>query len=355
MTIQESYITAGFKTRAGRAVIFQLHGDGEAHITLLLVDGILQVLFKFDAQGASFQTIEIKRPFGQKGYNDDLLHVVRVHHKGNRVFVNVDNMTDEASKVLNITVNGLEFAFPKPQKLYAGKLNTLVKSLPADKPTTYVGCMVGVKYQYFPVNAQIDHSIDLFELLQQRNTRVAGTATKGRCMGRDLPVPGPLPTVFPPPQFRTIAPTRQPIGPSFSFTKLLVVGLIALLVIVVVILFGFTCRCIEKYNQKYKPLRNEAAEYRRTMKGTVEQPRASYQKSQPQPAQQFTQPQMKEPTNDEMAASYPLTRPAQAPARPAQVPARVVQAPGGGAEVVVRAPQPSASNAAAKSDDDWFL
>ena len=344
--VQEAYITAAFRTKATSGVIFQLHGERNAHISCYLINGAIHILFNFQTIETSFSTIVIQRRTDQKGFNDDLVHVVRVHHKGNKVYAYLLDDKNTKPKDLNIT-GVLTYEFPKPQKLYAGKVSTEIKALPSTYPTTFVGCMPGVKYQYLPAHATRGVFIDLFALYAARNTRVAGTSRKGKCLQQDLPIPGPLPTVLPPLQFKTAAPTRQPIGPTFSMMKILVVAVIAVLVIIVVILFGITCRCIEKYNRKYKPLREEVREFKDSQKIPLTTVKQSVQKPQP-PLSYQPQPVMQQqPSYQPQPTFKPQPKP--------QVVQPEFNVP---PPQVSTAPSPahaSAKAAASKGDDDWFL
>eukprot|EP00794_Sanderia_malayensis_P003718 gene3718-4238_t len=258
--VQEGYINVAFNTSLSNALIFQMRGKDNAHMTLMLQNGALKLSFNFVSGNLDKQlliTLRHPKPLGK--FNDKVGHIVRVHHKENQIFAHVlDDVNVPINYTLNISAPYTLMPFPAPQKLSIGKRDTTIMSLAL--PQVFEGCVTGLKYHYLPVKARVGVTVDMLGLYNASLTTSSlwtkgsnRAPRKGSC-GWELPVPPPLPTIVPPLQFRFKNPvvTVAPTGSSYSFSKVAIVIVICVLAIAAVILLFFTIRCVEKKNKHFK-------------------------------------------------------------------------------------------------------
>ena len=251
--VQEAYINVAFKTKNPNSVIFQLRGSANAHITLVIIGGALKLLFNFKELETDVQSITFRHPTLMGTFNDDKRHVIRVHHKENQIFTFVlDDNNKPIQQTTNISAPFITSYFPKPQRLSLGRRGSLL----VGNPTTFGGCVTGLRYQYLPKDAKVGVNIDLVKLFTIKNTNLVYSSpppVNGSC-GSPLPTPPPLPPIIAPQQFNFRNPviTVAPIGTQFTFAKIVIVIIIIILAIIVIILFFVTINCVEKYNKKYK-------------------------------------------------------------------------------------------------------
>ena len=251
--VQEAFINVAFKTKLSDAVIFQLRGLTNAHITLLLIRGSLRLFFNFKAAETDVQSITFTHPSLMGVFNDDKRHIIRVHHKGNQMFAYVlDDNNKPINHTRNITAPFTTAFFPQPTRLSIGRRGTVLTG----NPTTFSGCVSGLRYQYLPKNAVVGVNIDMVKLFTTANTNLIRSSpppVNGSC-GIPLPIPPPLPAIYRPLQFKFRNPvvTQAPIGSKYTFAKIVVVVIIIILAIIAVILLFVTVRCVEKYKKKYR-------------------------------------------------------------------------------------------------------
>ena len=253
INVQEGYINVAFKTSLSDAVIFQLHGKNNAHITLMLEQSSLRLVFNFLSEETDMQSLTIQTRTALEKFNDNKRHTIRVHHRGNQLFAYVlDDNNNPIKQTRNISQPFTTLIFPEPSKLYLGKRGPLS----VGSATTFQGCITGLKYQYLPVGARVGVNIDLLQLLKSRSSFLGSSIpapSNGSC-GFSLPIPPPLPTIVAPPQFRFRNPvvTVAPIGTPFSFAKVAVIVIIIVLTIIAVVLLFVTLHCIDKYRKVYQ-------------------------------------------------------------------------------------------------------
>ena len=257
--VQEAYINLAFKTNQANGIIFQLHGLRNSHITLVLQDGALKVLFNFSPDETDVQSIQLKHPSAMGRFSDNQRHIIRLHHKQNQMFTYVLNdVSNPISSFRNISGPNIETVlFSEPASLSVGKYTLVVPGI----PTAFAGCISGLRYQYLPQNAQVGINIDMQYLLATKNSNLFPSnpsPVNGSC-GQTLPVPPPLPTIIEPQQFKFRNPvvTAAPIGSEFTFAKVVVVVIIVILAILAIILLFVTLNCIAKYRLKYKKKEDE--------------------------------------------------------------------------------------------------
>ena len=251
--VQEAYINVAFKTKSPNSLIFQLRGSANAHITLVIIGGSLKLLFNFKELETDVQSITFRHPTLMGTFNDDKRHVIRVHHKENQIFTFVlDDNNKPIQQTTNISAPFITSYFPKPQRLSLGRRGSLL----VGNPTTFGGCVTGLRYQYLPKDAKMGVNIDLVKLFTVKNTNLVYSSpppVNGSC-GSPLPTPPPLPPIIAPQQFNFRNPviTVAPIGTQFTFAKIVIVIIIIILAIIVIILFFVTINCVEKYKKKYR-------------------------------------------------------------------------------------------------------
>lgn len=257
--VQEAYISLAFKTKQLNGIIFQLHGLKNSHITLVLQDGALKVLFNFSPDETDVQSIQLKHPSAMGKFSDNQRHIIRLHHKQNQMFSYVLNDNNNPiSSFRNISGPNIETVlFSEPASLSIGKYTLIVPGI----PTAFDGCISGLRYQYLPQNAQVGVNIDMQYLLATKNSNLfpsSPSPVNGSC-GQTLPVPPPLPAIIEPQQFKFRNPvvTAAPIGSNFTFAKVVVVIIIIILAIMAIILLFVTLNCISKYRLRYKKKEDE--------------------------------------------------------------------------------------------------
>eukprot|EP00795_Rhopilema_esculentum_P014177 gene14177-5183_t len=259
--VQEGYINVAFKTNEANAVISQLRGDGNAHITLLLINGVLKLLFNFRPLETDLQSLDIQHPqqttLGK--FNDNKRHIIRIHHKENQIFTYVlDNSDSPIKGVRNISAPFTTMLFPEPATLALGRRSSLLVGF----PTTFVGCITGLRYQYLPQGAKIGVNIDMGHLFQTKNPSLdrSQAPVNGSC-GDTLPVPPALPPIIPPQQFKFRNPvvTVAPIGSNYTFGKAVVIGIVCVLIVLAVVLLFITLKCVENYKKKYRAIEEKLA------------------------------------------------------------------------------------------------
>ena len=252
--VQEAYINLAFKTSQLDAIIFQLHGLGNSHITLVLQAGDLKLLFNFNSVETDVTSIQLKHPKVMGKFNDNQRHVIRVHHKNNQMYAYVLNDNNNPISAFRNISGPAVFTsfFPQPASLSIGKYTLLVPGI----PTSFVGCISGLRYQYLPQNAHVGINIDMQNMLVTKNANLFPSnppPTNGSC-GSMLPLPPPLPAIVKPQQFNFRNPvvTVAPIGSQFTFAKVIIVIIIVILAILAIILLFVTLNCIAKHRLRYK-------------------------------------------------------------------------------------------------------
>eukprot|EP00794_Sanderia_malayensis_P003719 gene3719-4239_t len=382
--VQEGYINVAFNTSLSDALIFQMRGKDNAHMTLMLQNGALKLSFNFVSGNLDKQlliTLRHPKPLGK--FNDKLGHIVRVHHKENQIFAHVlDDVNVPINYTLNISAPYTLMPFPAPQKLSIGKRDTTIMSLAL--PQVFEGCVTGLKYHYLPVNARVGVTVDILRLYNASLTTSSlwtkgsnRAPRKGSC-GWELPVPPSLPTIVPPPQFRFRNPvvTVAPIGSSYSFSKVAIVIVICVLAIAAVILLFFTIRCVEKKNKHFKGKvkkleRDYHAQGIGRSKSEQTAPLVRNERQQKQPVSVSSDERQFTTGYQPAAASYQPAAASYQPAAPSYQPAATSYQPAnsgyqrGGTSYETKAPvsssaarQPAAVAASPKDeeeDGDWFL
>ena len=309
------------------------------------------------------QSITFRHPLPLGQFNDDKRHIIRIHHKVNQIFTYVlDDNENPIEKFSNISAPFEIMPFPEPKKLSLGLRSNLLPGF----PTSFIGCISGLRYQYLPMSAKMGVTIDPIRLFTTKNSNTGFSSpppVNGSC-GADLPVPPPLPPIIPPQQFRFRNPviTVAPIGTQFTFAKIVVVIIIIVLAILAIILFFVTISCVDKFKKKY---RLKEQEYRLALKeheatngrpvaslGEIENYRQLERQEQPHhdiPLQEIKKKPLTH-SNDSVAHAPSSQPPYEA----------------GNVSYVPRAPSPqpgysaAAEAAAASSQDeqdegDWFL
>lgn len=285
--VEEAYINVAFKTKSPDAVIFQLRGLNNAHITLLLVQGSLKLLYNFLPAKKDVQSITFRHPLPLGQFNDDKRHIIRIHHKINQIFTYVlDDNENPIEKSNNISAPFEIMPFPEPKKLSLGLRSNLLPGF----PTSFTGCISGLRYQYLPMSAKMGVTIDPIRLFTTKNSNTGYSSpppVNGSC-GASLPVPPPLPPIIPPQQFRFRNPviTVAPIGTQFTFAKIVVVIIIIVLAILAIILFFVTISCVDKFKKRYrlkeKEYRLALKEHEATNGAPVTSPSENYRQLEPQ-------------------------------------------------------------------------
>ena len=304
--VQEAYINLAFKTSQLDAIIFQLHGLGNSHITLVLQAGVLKLLFNFNAVETDVTSIQLKHPNVMGKFNDNQRHVIRVHHKNNQMYAYVLNDNNNPISAFRNISGPAVFTsfFPQPASLSMGKSTLTLAGI----PTSFVGCISGLRYQYLPQNAQVGINIDMQSLLVTKNANLFPSnppPVNGSC-GSMLPLPPPLPPIVEPQQFRFRNPvvTVAPIGSQFTFAKVVIVIIIIALGILAIILLFVTLNCIAKHKRRYRKKEFELKSL--FEKKPVSKTATNYRKFEPAPEPSAEIPLTKmAPQNSESEQAYP--------------------------------------------------
>ena len=334
--VQEAYVNLAFKTSQPNGLVFQLHGLTNAHVTVVMQAGVLKVLYNFDSVETDTQSIQFKHPSAMGRFDDNQRHIIRVHHKQNQMYAYVlDDNNNPLSAVRNISGPTVETSlFPEPTSLSIGKYTLVIPGI----PTTFSGCISGLRYHYLPQNARVGVNIDIKHLLVTKNANLIPSTpppTNGSC-GPMLPIPPPLPPIIAPQQFRFRNPviTVAPIGSQFTFAKVIVVIVIIVLAIFAIVLFFVTLNYVEKHRKRYKKKEDQLRLMMREqpMAATSTQP---YRNFEPEPEPEI---HLRELAPQSTEAGYP--------AQPSYAPNGNSYAPSS---------QPVAASPPEKDEDDSFF
>lgn len=252
--VQEGYINLAFKTSRPDGLIFQLQGQGNAHITLVLQSGNLKLIYNFIPAETDGLSVQLKHPNAMGRFDDNKRHIIRIHHIRNQMYTYVlDDSNKPISSFRNISGPAIETSlFPTPRTLSVGKYNFAVPGTSSN----FVGCISGFRYLYLPQKAHIGVTIDMQHMLVTKNSNLYASTpppVNGSC-GPALPTPSPLLPIVAPQQFNFRNPvvTVAPIGSSFTFGKVIVVIVVIVLAIFAIALFFVTLNCIDKYRRVYR-------------------------------------------------------------------------------------------------------
>ncbi len=248
-----------FKTDHENGLIFSLHGDNpNSHITLVIQNGELKLLYNFDITTSSYQTMKIATGSGKTLFNDGKLYSLRITHNGKRVLL---QLLDGKSKMQQQDIKSDDTI------LSAVTLSVASISMPllplTGMPNSFNGCISAFKYSYYTNSAAKPLSLDIFAMYSE-GKGVKGNGEPGKC-GKPLPTPAPLPKLLnrptkSPDKMMPIPGSSSVMDDDMSVIVIAAACALGLLLILVIVLF---CRHINrnlgayKTNEDRRPLSTE--------------------------------------------------------------------------------------------------